>query len=191
MHLRQRGKCTVRWPGHGGLRCVPETGTKWGGGEGYVMRGEVSFGSAESEAPHQVRRGLPSIFLKHLPASATAIVRSLTNISTSEGWKQISVLRGRAKNPIITFIITLTWPAKIGAAPAVETPATCERGHLSLSEGKSTARYSSVVATSRTHGVCYVHIMYALTEAFSQHALYCWPATSHIWMCFLQAQIKV
>ena len=146
------------------------------------MRGEVSFASAESEAPHLRSKeiALHLSKMRHLPAPATAIVHSLTNISTSEGWKQISVLRGRAKNPIITFIITLTWPAKIGAAPAVETPATCERGHLSLSEGKSTARYSSVVVTSRTHGVCYVHIMYALTEAFSQHALYCWPATSHI-----------
>ena len=44
--------------------------------------------------------------------------------------------------------------------------ATCERCHLSLSEGKSTARHSSVVVTPRTHGVCYIHIIvYALTEA--------------------------
>ena len=74
-------------------------------------------------------------------------------------------MRGRAKNPII-IIITPTWSAKIGAAAAVETPATCERRHLSLSDGKSTARRSSVVATPRTHGVCYIHIIvYALTEA--------------------------
>ena len=37
------------YDGHGGLLCVPETGTKWGGGEGSVMREEVSFGSGESE----------------------------------------------------------------------------------------------------------------------------------------------
>ena len=128
------------YDGHGGLLCVPETGTKWGGGEGSVMREEVSFGSGESEPLRHLIKFEKMTDISHLPQMLSS---QLTNFPTSECRRQISVLRGRAKISVI-IIITPTWPAKIGAAAAVETPATCERRHLSLSDGKSTARPSSV-----------------------------------------------